>query len=175
MDTFDVHVARILLVVDQISRESGALDGLTKLAKLDFLLRYPVFLEDLNERLGLVDLTWVPPRDVERQAIATPMVRYKYGPWDHKYYAIIGSLVGRGLVEYVGDRSMIRLRPTERGLAVASQLRRLPEWAEIRQRLDFLAHHYNISGTKLKDLIYESFPALLENSLGTAIDVSPPS
>ena len=29
------------------------------------------------------------------------MIRYKYGPWDDRYYAVIGALVSRGLLRYV--------------------------------------------------------------------------
>ena len=29
------------------------------------------------------------------------MMRYRYGPWDPSYFAVLGSLVGRELIEVV--------------------------------------------------------------------------
>jgi hypothetical protein len=29
------------------------------------------------------------------------MMRYRYGPWDPSYFAVLGSLVGRGLIEAI--------------------------------------------------------------------------
>lgn len=99
------HQARVLLLVAAVAATKGhtaKLDGLTKLAKLDFLLRYPALapqvLDRLNEsdpRLHLGESDFAAPTDVE-----APMTRYKYGPWDDRYYAIIGALIGRGLLRY---------------------------------------------------------------------------
>ena len=43
----ELHAARLLVLLDAFaeSGQDGAIEGLTKLAKLDFLLRYPVMLE----------------------------------------------------------------------------------------------------------------------------------
>jgi hypothetical protein len=42
-----LHLAPLLLLLDSFADDSRnpSVDGLTKLAKLDFLLRYPVMLE----------------------------------------------------------------------------------------------------------------------------------
>ena len=47
----DLHTARLLILLDVFAGQDGTqtVDGLTKLAKLDFLLRYPanlVFMPD---------------------------------------------------------------------------------------------------------------------------------
>jgi len=47
------HQARVLLLVAGVSRtkgNNGKLDGLTKLAKLDFLLRYPALAPEVLDR-----------------------------------------------------------------------------------------------------------------------------
>ena len=43
----ELHAARLLVLISAFSGEdhAGSMEGLTKLAKLDFLLRYPVMLE----------------------------------------------------------------------------------------------------------------------------------
>jgi hypothetical protein len=145
-----------------------------KLAKLDFLLRYPAFLESLNNRREIVDLTWLPPREAERKVVDAPMIRYKYGPWDHKYYAIVGSLVGRGLAEYsFSGKAKLGLKTTEPGTDVARQIRGLPEWRETVFRLDFIAHHYDLDGDELARMIYDAFPQMIEQPIGETIEIRP--
>jgi hypothetical protein len=43
----DLHAARILVLLQAFSEgnDGGPIEGITKLAKLDFLIRYPVMLE----------------------------------------------------------------------------------------------------------------------------------
>lgn len=77
------HQSRVLLLVQAVADEpgnSGKLDGLTKLAKLDFLVRYPalapVVLDELSEsdpdlHLSDADLS-------EPTVVSDPMTRYKY-------------------------------------------------------------------------------------------------
>ncbi len=50
----DLHEARLLVLLRAFAGETGAekIEGLTKLAKLDFLLRYPVFLERALKKRG---------------------------------------------------------------------------------------------------------------------------
>ena len=154
------HLARLLLLVDAFGQATGTgLDGLTKLAKLDFLLRYPGFLQSLLAKqhiAAMVDLA-----DHELQAISDPMIRYRYGPWDNRYYELLGGLVGRGLVEYVKGRGRVSFRATTSAHQIASDLRGSPEWSTIVRRIQLLHEHFDIGGTQLKKLIYDSFPALV--------------
>ncbi len=169
----DEHLARLLLLVDAFSEASGKLDGLTKLAKLDFLLRYPAFLEALNESIGLTMPDSIVSRPVEREAVAEPMVRYKYGPWDNRYYSLVGALVGRGLAEYLPGRGVVALRPTVSGGRIASALRSDSSWELLANRISFLVENYDLPGNRLKELIYGAFPALVAQELRTKIDAMP--
>ena len=55
--------------------------------------------------------------------VADPMTRYKYGPWDDKYYPVIGALICRGLLRYSpGRRGSVALAPTREGRALAEDL-----------------------------------------------------
>jgi hypothetical protein len=173
-ESLDAHVARVLLLVDTFSSPSGiGLDGLTKLAKLDFLLRYPVFLESLNARQGVTDPAWEPPREVERQAVESPMMRYKYGPWDDRYYVVVGGLIGRGLAEYIAGRGNVALRVTDEGHRIATTLSQLHAWSDVAARLQCLRRNYDMSGSRLKELIYESFPRLIAQPIGSNIEALP--
>jgi hypothetical protein len=167
----DYHQARILLLVDALTKRSGSMDGLTKLAKLDFLLRYPAFLErlaDSVEGLELDDET--RPTMQEREAVESRMLRYKYGPWDDRYYGTVGGLVGRGLLEYVPARGRVALRPTEGGRALARTLAADPAWRRTAARCAVLNRAFaRLSGNRIKDLIYTHLPDVIDRPHRTEI------
>jgi hypothetical protein len=168
-DDLAYHQARVLLLVTAVATgggHQGKLDGLTKLAKLDFLLRYPALasavLDDLDihdPRLHLTEADISEPTSVE-----APMTRYRYGPWDDRFYAIIGALVGRGLLRYVrGRQGSVALAPTAAGRTLSQQLTATAEWGEIADRCRAVAEASGgLTGNALKDLIYQRLAALMD-------------
>jgi len=86
----DVHLSRLLVLLGAFigSKNEGKIEGLTKLAKLDFLLRYPVYFEralkSKNKSISKLDV-----KEHERRSIESTMVRYRFGPWDHRYRRFI--------------------------------------------------------------------------------------
>jgi hypothetical protein len=103
----DLHEGRLLVLLSIFVGRKGknTINGLTKLAKLDFLLRYPVFLERALRKLNhsvAVDIA-----EHERISVESTMVRYRYGPWDFRYRRFINLLVAKGLVTvYVQGRTI---------------------------------------------------------------------
>jgi hypothetical protein len=163
------HQARVLLLVTAVAAEPGhqrKLDGLTKLAKLDFLLRYPALastvldpLDPSDPRLHLVEADVLDPTAVE-----APMTRYKYGPWDDRYYTIIGALVGRGLLRYArGRKGSVALVPTPEGRKQAAEMAGTTQWSEIAERGQAIAEaSTGLTGNALKDLIYQRLADLMD-------------
>jgi hypothetical protein len=157
------HAARLILLVDALTGKRSKLNGLTKLAKLDFLLRYPMMLERLLNADGLSWPPGIEPTESEREAVESRMIRYRYGPWDESYYPLIGSLVGRGLAVADRDhRGATTIALTAFGRTAASQLRELPEWAVVAARCRLLADHYDVTGNKLKERIYTELPDVVD-------------
>src|SRR5258707_9647687 len=168
-DDFAYHQARVLLLVDAVAGtpgHSGKLDGLTKLAKLDFLLRYPALapavlndLDGTDARLHLSEEETTEPTDGE-----APMTRYKYGPWDDRYYPVIGALIGRGLLRYTrGRRGSVALAATPSARRLAQELTATSEWATIIPRCRAVAEASSgLSGNTLKDLIYQRLADLMD-------------
>ncbi|QPP05198.1 hypothetical protein G4Z16_01015 [Streptomyces bathyalis] len=162
------HEARVLLLIAQFTGAKSSLKGLTKLAKLDFLLRYPAMLERLLPE-GVA--SWpadTAPTPPERLAVESRMIRYKYGPWDQRYYRILGALVARGLISY-GDGARAEFRTTPRGTAAAASLGATPEWTVTAARIKLLKRHFNKSGSALKELIYDSLPDAVDRPWRTEI------
>lgn len=165
----EYHTARLLLLIDAVSGRSGALDGLTKLAKLDFLIRYPTMLRRMlvedNVDTSAVDSTILPVSE----PVESRMIRYKYGPWDNLYYPLVGALVAKGLVERVSGRGRVTLRPTSLGLEVAAALRADDAWTVIAARCGLTADHYDVSGNALKERIYAEFPDVVDRPIREVI------
>lgn len=159
------HQMRVLLLVNAVSSSgghAGKLDGLTKLAKLDFLVRYPGLADRVLSNLAELPASLTEDaRGIESEA---PMVRYKYGPWDDRYYAVIGALVGRGLLRYVkGRRGSVALKPTASGHKLAEAASSTDSWREIAQQCYRIADgSRGLSGSALKDLIYERLPEVVD-------------
>lgn len=153
------HQLRVLLLVDAVASAPGhasKLDGLTKLAKLDFLVRYPDLAPVVLDGRAA-------PGPASPGRVEAPMIRYKYGPWDDRYYPVIGALVGRGLLAYTrGRRGSVALRPTAAGRRLAAEAAASDAWSEIaRQCRDVAAKSAGMTGSQLKDAIYERLPDLM--------------
>jgi hypothetical protein len=170
------HQARVLILIDAICRapvHNKRLEGLTKLAKLDFLVRYPALAPDVLERLDPSDTRLhLQDEDSSRPAdVEAPMIRYKYGPWDDRYYPIIGALVGRGLIRYAQPgRGSLALAPTPAGRRLTRELTAANEWADIGDRCIAIAEASSgLSGNALKNLIYQHLASLMDRPLRQVI------
>jgi hypothetical protein len=149
--------ARLLLLIDAFTGSTANLEGRTKLAKLDFLLRYPRFLRRAVEIRA--PQAALPDPEPNEGNIEQRMVRYRYGPWDPAYFALLGSLIGRGLITPVSHRSGVGYRTTEEGGRAARDLAATDAWADIADRTRLLKRHFgSVSGTFLMKFIYEHFP-----------------
>jgi hypothetical protein len=158
--------ARLLLLIAAFTGVGRSLEGRVKLAKLDFFLRYPKFLRRaLQIRGASGDIAEVDAPD----NIEARMVRYRYGPWDPSYYAVLGRLIGKRLVAIVPIRSGLGFRVTDSGQAVASRLAKADPWRPTAKMIRLLKRHLDLSGTNLKDFIYQHFPEVSNAEWGTKL------
>lgn len=173
-DPFEYHVARVLILVAAFSTGAkGRLDGLTKLAKLDFLLRYPSYLERVLDQRGKPLAPALRPSPEERLALESAMIRYKYGPWDSRYYPVIGRLIGQGLVDPVNGAGSVTLRVTHAGRETVQTLSGT-DWEAVIGRARALKRGLDLSGTGLQKLIYRSFPEVVNRPWRETIEEAAP-
>jgi hypothetical protein len=158
----ELHAARLLVLISAFSGadQAGAVEGLTKLAKLDFLLRYPVMLERALEAKGR-SAREVQLEDHERLSVESEMVRYRFGPWDHRYREFLNILVGKGLVVVSVEGRKVVITPTARGQAVASEMATNPMFRDYFRRSALLKRHFDLQATNLMRFIYETFPEVV--------------
>ncbi|WP_043753857.1 ABC-three component system middle component 4 [Imhoffiella purpurea] len=158
----NLHAARLLVLISAFSdvQQQEALEGLTKLAKLDFLLRYPVMLERALSAKGRSTRD-VQLKDYERLSVESQMVRYRFGPWDHRYREFLNILIGKGLVTVRTEGRKIVIALTENGRELALKLSANPEFQDYARRSELLKRHFNLKGTSLMNFIYETFPEVV--------------
>lgn len=163
---------RILLLIAMVADTPGTgrkLDGLTKLAKLDFIARYP----ELETQIAAFLPNDVPPTSSTQPPPPTsaPMIRYRYGPWDDRYYLVIGGLVGRGLIRYTrGRQGSVALMLTPQGRDMVQILESDDLWLPVASRYRDVAAAYGLNnGNQLKSAIYRALPELQEMPLRTEL------
>ena len=165
-------MARLLILIDAFADgdKGGAIEGLTKLAKLDFLLRYPVMLEralKAKER----SIRGVQLEDYERYSVESEMVRYRFGPWDHRYREFLNILVAKGLVSISIEGRKVVITATEQGRECAKQLASDELFEQYSRRSKLLKRHFDMKATNLMRFIYKTFPEII--SLRSNVPIKP--
>jgi hypothetical protein len=166
----DVHLARILVLLKGFSRpDAPAIEGITKLAKLDFLLRYPSSFEKALSARG-VPIKNIPVDDFERLTIEARMIRYRYGPWDHRYRRFLNILVARRLITVRTDGRTIQIDLTPSGVLLADKLVASEGFSRVYQRAILLRKHLDLKARALMEFIYEQFPELISLEFNEGIE-----
>lgn len=179
------HAARILLLISYCGKPRSAratslpaIVGRTLLAKLDFFLRYPIYLKKAAQILGkeFQDEEFGMAQEAEDAQVLMPMsvesrmVRYLYGPWDHIYYPALAYLVGKELIRIENKGGTDVFRITDRGREVASAFAEDPVYADLVRRADTAYKLFNqYTGNRLKEFIYRHFPEVVSRRVGEII------
>lgn len=145
------HAARLLILLSETGTK-GRINGLTKLAKLDFFLRYPEFLAKVT---GTATPDLVPE---------PTMIRFHYGPWDPRYYQILPYLESRGLINIKHSKQAYAFMLTHSGYTLVSRLRSQPELDTTFSQAQAVGKEFgHKSGTQLKNLVYSTFETEVSN------------
>lgn len=172
----DFHLGRLLVLLGSAdarqtspATKAKAIEGITKLAKLDFLLRYPTCLERALVAMGKdPSAAGVEPR--ERTSIEAKMIRFRYGPWDSRYRRWLGLLAARGLVMLGVEGNTVHVGLTDRGREVAAGFRADPLYAQLTRRSDVVTKAVGgMNATKLKNFVYAVVPEIVDMKWGEEI------
>jgi hypothetical protein len=165
-----LHLGRLLILVDTFSGKNGDQEivGLTKLAKLDFLLRYPAYLERALRARGANEAA-SKVQEYERNSVEATMVRFRFGPWDHRYRRLLNTLAAKGLITVNDERRTVLIGQTEKGRLAAQRLVSKEEFGMLRLRSTLLKRHLDLSATTLMEFIYDTFPEISSMRMGEAI------
>lgn len=167
----DFHLGRLLVLIRGVDLRKKtaatrlkAVEGITKLAKLDFLLRYPTCLEKaLRHQAKDPALAAVAPR--ERTSIESRMVRFRYGPWDARYRRWLGLLTARGLLRVGLEGHTVHIGLTDAGRELADRFRADELYADQTRRSDLIAKTFgSFTATGLKEFVYKAIPEITDMS-----------
>lgn len=162
LEVQQLRVLSLIYAVAALPGTAGKIDSLTKLAKLDFLVRYPDARDAVRAELSGTASTNKPVRALPENG--PPMIRHKFGPWDDSYYPVIGALVGRGLAKYVRARNRaVGIALTKPGNDLYQRVIQDPSWQEIAAEAVTVAGDFgDLTGNRLKDAIYAALPEMLD-------------
>lgn len=173
----EFHLARLLVLLGSADArkrtaetKAQAVEGITKLAKLDFFLRYPTYLERALLRLESKQAESLRVAERERTSIETSMIRFRYGPWDARYRRWLGLLHARGLVTLGLRGNTVMIGLTDSGRAVAGEFKMQPTFRTLAHRSDIVARVLGaMAATKLKDFTYHVVPEITAMRWGDEI------
>lgn len=157
-----LHSARLLLLLTEFSKgkHGHPVEGLTKLAKLDFLLRYPIMLDRALRAKGR-STAEVNLEEHEKLSVESQMVRYRFGPWDHRYREFLNILVGKGLANIHEEGRKIVISVTPEGQAYASRISTNEAFEPYVRRAKVLRRNFDLQATTLMKFVYDTFPEVL--------------
>lgn len=168
-DSEDLHLVRILLLLGAFEDlHQKGINGITKLAKLDFLLRYPKFFRIALEKRGMAK-SKLPPRDIQERSIESTMVRYRFGPWDYRYRARLNMLVGKNLVTVSLQGKKVTIELTKSGKELCVKLQADTAFSDIYDRGIALAKYLDLGSRHIMEFIYDTFPEISTLELGEEI------
>lgn len=156
-DVIEFHAARLLLLFS-VCGVSGRIDGLTKMAKLNFFARYPDFFAAARHAT-------VPDSGDQKEfqadsdaAVEAAMVRHHYGPWDKRYYHVLAHLEAKKLITVTKHGNSYRLTLTDDGKQIAKSLGDKASFAPLVERMREIKKVFGKKrGSTLKKLIYRLF------------------
>ncbi len=160
-DNIPFHATRLALLI--FLAGTPGIEGRTKLAKLDFFVRYPDYLLKAAEIEGKQTIVEEIRQIIQTSpTIESHMIRYKYGPWDQKYYLVLAYLSGKRLIEIQQKGNMDNFLLTETGIRLTENLIEQPEFYVLAERCRIVKKLFgNAPGTKIKDFIYRHFPEVV--------------
>jgi hypothetical protein len=163
-ESLEFHAARLLLLLKFAGGRTERIVGRTKIAKMDFFVRYPTYLVKAANLQG-IQTNLQPGARPE-----SPMIRYKYGPWDTKYYDVFALLVAKGLISIHPTDKGDEFALTDRGQFAIEELQG-PEFEEIVERCRLVYRLFGgKSGTAMKKFIYDNFPEIVARPMGWEIE-----
>lgn len=151
-DIVEFHAARLLLLI-LLCGVAGRIEGLTKMAKLDFFSRYPDFFE-----AAAGERSKEAPVAEPTAAVESAMVRHHYGPWDKRYYHVLAHLEAKQLIKVSKVKKTYVIALTDLGKDRAKRLAEKASFAPLVARMREIKKVFGSrTGSALKNMIYNLF------------------
>ena len=148
----EIRVFLLIAAFSGTRTKPGSMGGVDKLAKLDFLLRYPRYLAGALRHRGAEE----PAVVFDADPLLDRVVRRRYRTWSPSHNAILGNLLGRGLIEAVPTGAGIGYRTTNLGRDLADSISKDETWEAVNQNAELVKRHLDMNGAALKTLLCDA-------------------
>jgi len=175
----EFNEARLLLLLKAAAGKeeiAKPLEGIMKLAKMDFLLRYPnMLVRALNvigqsKKSALAAAAAIPEED--RDTIEARMIRFRFGPWDPRYRRWLSILVAKQLAIVYREGRTIKIQLSTKGMALAGQLAETEAFKPLAERAKIVNSTVgNMPSTKITAFVYKIAPEIINMKWGNAIEL----
>jgi hypothetical protein len=175
----EFNEARLLLLLkaaagkDEIAKP---LEGIMKLAKMDFLLRYPnMLVRALNvigesKKSALAAAAAIPEQD--RDTIEARMIRFRFGPWDPRYRRWLSILVAKQLAVVYREGRTVKIQLSKNGMALSEQLAEAEAFKPLAERAKVVNSAVgNMPSSKITAFVYKIAPEIINMKWGNAIEL----
>lgn len=169
----ELHLLRILILIDTLSgkNQTQEVDGINKMVKLDFLLRYPVALERALIYIGKnKDINKIEMKAFEKENVESQLMHFQYGPWDNRYRRFLTILESKELITLSVKGQTVKIGITNSGHQVVKKTVDLPEFQDYIVRSKLIKSNFNkLSPKALIDFYYNVFPEMVTMKKGEKI------
>jgi hypothetical protein len=175
----EFNEARLLLLLKAAagkSEQAKPLDGIMKLAKMDFLLRYPNILVRAltvvgkSKKSALVDAAAIPEED--RDTIEARMIRFRFGPWDPRYRRWLSILAAKKLVAVYREGRTVKIQLSDKGMALAGNLAEAEAFKSLAERARIVNSAVgDMPSSKITAFVYKIAPEIINMKWGNAIEL----
>lgn len=166
----ELNLSRMLILLGVFAgKNNRSINGITKVVKLDFLLRYPLYLDRALKAKGK-DSGKIELKEYEKLSVESKMIRYKYGPWDPKYHKYFNILAAKGILTIFLQKRTVKINLTDKGLKIYRILSEQGIYQDYEKRSRILKMNFNQSGRVLTDFIYDNFPEIVSLNMGEIIE-----
>ncbi|TDL67426.1 hypothetical protein E2R56_19735 [Rhodococcus qingshengii] len=171
----ELNIIRMLILIDKMAgrNQNQTIDGINKLVKLDFLLRYPVALERALMRLNKYkDVPKIDIQQYERESVETNLMHFNYGPWDSRYRRFLTILEAKGLIAYIISGKTVNVSITQTGHRTVEDISSFSEFQDYVKRSGLIKKHFgSFSSKKLINFFYDVFPEMVTMTQGEEIKI----
>jgi len=175
----EFNEARLLLLLKSAAGKGATpkpLEGIMKLAKMDFLLRYPnILVRALNaigdsKKSARDAAAAIPEHD--RDTIESHMIRFRFGPWDPRYRKWLSILVAKELAIVYLEGRTVKIQLSTSGAALAEELARTEAFKPIADRAKLVNLAVgSMAPTKITAFIYKIAPEIVSMKWGGSIEL----
>ena len=152
------------------------LEGIMKMAKMDFLLRYPnILVRALNaigesKKSARDAAATIPEQD--RDTIESHMIRFRFGPWDPRYRKWLSILVAKQLAIVYLEARTVKIQLSIAGVALAEELAETEAFRPITERAKLVNLAVgSMAPTKITSFIYKIAPEIVNMRWGGSIEL----